>query len=272
MRNLLLFLRRFLPELVLLFAGFVSLNLLNSSSGKHNSVLTGALGSTASSVFQVKSSISNYFSLSENNERLQNENQSLRNRLARELSMTGPADVSIDSTQLLRFQACDIINSTVHKDNNYFTINQGEKHGVSTGIAVVSDRGVVGVVTHTGSNYSIVLPILNQRFTTSAEHKKTGSFGFLNWKGINPRIVNLSDVANHITMAKGDTIISRGSTIYPRGISIGKVAEVNSVPGEPYLEIEIELFEDFSSLRHVFWVDKILIAEQDSLELIQEAL
>jgi rod shape-determining protein MreC len=272
MRNLLLFLRRFLPELALLFAAFVSLNLLNSSSGKHNNALTGALGSTASSVFQVKSSVSNYFSLSENNERLQLENQSLRNKLAERLSINFGEEIRIDSTQLLRYQACDIINSTVHKDNNYFTINQGNKQGVNPGLAVVSDKGVVGVVTHTGNNYSIVLPVLNQRFTTSAEHKKTGSFGFINWRGINPKIVNLTDVANHISMSVGDTIISRGSSIYPRGINIGKVSEVNTLPGEPYLNIEVELFEDFGSLRHVFWVDKLLIAEQDSLEQIQEAL
>jgi rod shape-determining protein MreC len=272
MRNLLLFLRRFLPELALLLSAFVSLNLLNSSSGKHNSALTDALGSTASSVFQVKSSVSNYFSLSENNERLQAENQLLRNRLAEKSSMILAPEVRVDSTQLLRYQACDIINSTVHKDNNYFTINQGEKQGVKSGLAVVSDRGVVGVVTHAGNNYSIVLPLVNQRFTTSAEHKKTGSFGFLNWKGIDPKVVNLSDVANHINMAIGDTIISRGSNIYPRGIPIGSVLSVKNLPGEPYLDIQLELFEDFGSLRHVFWVDKILVAEQDSLEQIQEAL
>lgn len=272
MRNLLLFLRRFLPELVLLFSAFVSLNLLNTSSGKHNNALTEVLGSTASSVFQVKSSVSNYFSLTENNERLLAENQSLRNKLAEKSSMVLASEVRIDSTKLLRYQACDIVNSTVHKDNNYFTINQGEKHGVEPGLAVVSDKGIVGVVTHTGSNYSIVLPLINQRFTTSAEHLKTGSFGFLNWRGIDPKVVHLSDVANHINMAEGDTIISRGSSIYPRGIHLGTVQSVNKLPGEPYLDIEVQLFEDFGSLRHVFWVDKILVAEQDSLEQIQEAL
>lgn len=272
MRNLLLFLRRFLPELVLLFSAFISLNFLNSSSTKHNNAITNALGSTAASVFQVKSSISNYFSLSEKNRRLQEVNEDLRNRLSVRNSLYSVPEIRIDSTQMLRFKACDIINSTVHKDNNYFTINQGSTEGVHPGVAVVSDKSIVGVVTHVGRNYSIILPLLNQRFTASAEHKKSGSFGFLNWNGNNPQIVNLGDVANHVIMHKGDTITSRGSTIYPRGIDLGVIEEVNKVAGKPYLDIKVKLFEDFSSLRHVFWVDKILIEEQDSLELIQEAL
>lgn len=272
MRNLLLFLRRFLPELILLFSAFISLNLLNSSSAKHNNALTGALGSTAASIFQVKSSVSNYFSLSEKNKRLQEVNEELRNKLSVRNSLYNTPEIKIDSTQMLRYKACDIINSTIHKDNNYFTINQGTTEGVRAGVAVISDKSIVGVVTHVGRNYSIVLPLINQRFTASAEHKKSGSFGFLSWNGNNPKVVNLTDVANHIIMYKGDTIMSRGSNIYPRGIDLGVVQEVNKVAGKPYLDIEVKLFEDFNSLRHVFWVDKIIVQEQDSLEQIQEAL
>lgn len=271
MRNLILFLRKFFPELALLLAIFISLNLLNSSSGKHHNVLFSALGSTSASIFSVKSSVSGYFSLSEKNQRLQEENQRLKNSLNKSLAYS-PGISYTDSVQMFRFQACDIINSTIHKENNYFTLNQGKANGVKSGVAVVSNKGIVGVVSHAGEHYSIVLPILNQRFTASAEHQKTGSFGFLSWPGVDPRYLILGDVANHVNISVGDTIISRGSNIYPRGIELGAVSKVEKQAGKAYLDIEVKVFEDFSSLRHVFWVDKMLRQEQDSLENIQEAL
>lgn len=271
MRNLILFLRKFFPELSLLLAIFISLNLLNSSSGKHHNVLFSALGSTSASIFSVKSSISEYFSLSEKNEKLQAENQLLKNKLGKSLAYSLGIGY-VDSVKMFRYQACDIINSTIHKENNYFTLNQGKSNGLKPGLAVVSDKGIVGVVSHTGEHYSIVLPVLNQRFTASAEHEKTGSFGFLSWPGNDPRYLILGDVANHVNISEGDTIISRGSNIYPRGIPLGAVSKVEKQAGKAYLDIQVKLFEDFSSLRHVFWVDKMLRQEQDSLEAIQEAL
>ncbi|NNM23772.1 MAG: rod shape-determining protein MreC, partial [Flavobacteriaceae bacterium] len=60
------------------------------------------------------------------------------------------------------------------------------------------------------------------------------------------------------------------STIFPPGILIGKVARFNRDEGDDYYKIDVELFSDMTSLKHVYLVRRRDAAEIKQLEKVVE--
>jgi rod shape-determining protein MreC len=65
----------------------------------------------------------------------------------------------------------------------------------------------------------------------------------------------------------GDTVETRGGDrIFPAGVLVGVVTEVNVQPGSNYHEILIELAEDMTRSTFVYVVKDLQRAERDTLE------
>lgn len=263
MKNIFLILSRFLPEWILILCVLVSLNLLNNFSGSHQTVFFKSMGSVASSMYSVRNSVTQFFNLPQESKRLLDENTALRNLLM--MYAEKPVNFSDTVSANKIYHPCQIVNSTINKSNNYFVINKGEAAGLKEGIAIVSDSALVGVVSSTSRSYSLVLPALNERFRAAAEIKDKGYFGILKWDAKYSTEMVLADVANYADIQVGDTLISRGGSVYPRDIPLGTVSFVDKIEGENYLDIRIRLFENYAKLRYVYWVEDYQRQELDSL-------
>jgi rod shape-determining protein MreC len=134
-------------------------------------------------------------------------------------------------------------------------------------MGVINTNGLVGVVKDVSEHFSTVIPIINLSFTASAELERTGSFGLLRWDGKNHRYAMLNDIPGHVDVREGDTLVTRSASgIYPRGIQIGTVAQVEQKDGSNFHQIKVLLNNDFGQLRYVYVVDNLLRAEQDLIE------
>jgi rod shape-determining protein MreC len=60
-------------------------------------------------------------------------------------------------------------------------------------------------------------------------------------------------------------VTSGYNAVFPEGISIGTVLEVNKGTDTNYLDITIELTTDFSRISYVYLVDNYKVIELDSL-------
>jgi rod shape-determining protein MreC len=97
--------------------------------------------------------------------------------------------------------------------------------------------------------------------------KRSGYFGSLNWEGGNYRYALLTDLPSHITVNKGDTIITSGySSMFPKGEIIGWVETVNEVKSSDLLSLRIRLAVDFKNISHVMVIKNLLRNEQLKLE------
>ena len=110
------------------------------------------------------------------------------------------------------------------------------------------------------------MSILNTNSRINSQLKKSDHFGTLKWNAESPQIVQLVDVPKLAPVAVGDTIITGGrSTIFPKGIGIGKVVSFKLDETENYYIIDVKLFNDMTNIGHVYIIENLDTKEISTL-------
>lgn len=198
-------------------------------------------------------------SLSEENERLAQENAALRaqvrtggfdrNRLREYDQLTRAANV-FDHTLL---PARVISHGPAQSFSRTVTIDAGTGAGVHADMAVVNSEGLVGRVVRATRTTATVLLVLDPGSVVGGRLGHSMEVGFLRGRGnlgdrgrLDLELVDASVVAN-----EGDTVVtwgSKGGAPYVAGIPIGQVSAIFSSPRETSRRAVIEPFVDFSAL------------------------
>ena len=162
--------------------------------------------------------------------------------------------------------SAEVINNSVNRQKNFFTINKGELQGIKVNMAVNSGDGAAGVIVGCSDNYSIAMSILNLDFKLSVRIKSNGYFGSLSWDGRNYRKAILSEIPQHVSVNVGDTVETTGySAIFPEGIIVGTVSDFEKTGGDFY-RITISLVTDFRKLHFVDIIGNMKKTEQLDLQ------
>lgn len=219
----------------------------------------------------VRTDVNQYFSLSEQNELLAEQNSQLQGEIRRLESRL--LQIENDTNYLKRkafaddkkfmFHTARVVN--VRRDNfkNIITIDKGEADGIRQNMGVVSPNGVVGLVSGVTEHFSLVLPIINVDSKTSSIIKGKNGIGLITWGGGDTRKANMEQVPNYVKVAEGDTVVTSGhSTIFPAGINIG-IIESFEKGNDDFYEITVRLNQDYSSL---LFVDVIDFGYSDELQ------
>lgn len=217
-----------------------------------------------------KHNITRHFSLSEANKRLAEENAILRSMMPESFYKLQDRYYYIDDTLLFQqyeYIPAQVINSTAHKRDNYFTIDKGRLAGVDEGMGVISDIGAIGMVIDASPHYSLVKTILSDNIQLGVKHKKHNEYWFMNWDGLDNTIAQIDNVNRDVDLEVGDDIITRGgATMFPTGIPVGKIHEIISVDGEQTVSLRIKLAVNFNAAYHVYVVKNRFSDEQSELE------
>jgi rod shape-determining protein MreC len=247
---------------------FISFVLTINSHTYHKSKVVTSANFLSGGIYSIKSSITDYFDLEEQNKTLTEENTRLRNLLFNS-GMMNP-EMAMDSTLLdsnYTFVTARVINNSYAKTKNNLTLNRGSNDSLKIDMGVVSPQGVVGILVSVSKNYASVQSILNSNSQVVAKFKKSNHFGTLVWNGKQPNVVQLIEIPRLASVAIGDTIVTDGkSTIFPPGIMIGKVQDFDRKEGDDYYDINVELFTDMTSVKHVYLVSKRDAQEIKELE------
>ena len=178
---------------------------------------------------------------------------------------------TIGGGQIYTFVDADIVNNSITRNDNYFTIDRGKRHGVFPKMGVIAPNGIAGIVVNTTNNYALVQSVLSvNKIRINAALKNTGFYGTLTWRGDNSRTMHLADIPKYVPLKVGDTVLTDGkSSIFPQGIMIGRIAgyEVDSKTG--YWDISVELNQKMGNLQKVFVVRNLKKLE---LKQIQDTL
>jgi rod shape-determining protein MreC len=168
--------------------------------------------------------------------------------------------------QQFSFISATITGRSVLGNNNTLTINRGAKHGVQMHMGVTSMDGVVGVVTGVSEHFAKVMTILHKQTAISASVRRNGYFGSLVWKDRDYEHVSLEAIPGHVTVEVGDTIETSGySDLFPKGIVIGYVTEVDKDERVNSQNVKVKLKVDLLNLRHVYVVDNLYKKEMEIL-------
>ena len=282
MRNLLAFLAKYNHWFVFILLEVISFALLFRYNSFQGSVFFSSANAVAGKIYEYRSDVTTFFSMSQNNKRLTERNLMLEQEvktLSQYIARNNGDSLVLDKYQKqmlkdFRLIPAKVISSSLDKEDNLITLDKGKTDGIHEDMGVACGMGIVGVVYMASDHYSIVIPVINKNSNISVTIKKRGYFGFLHWKGGPADIAYIDDVPRHAKFALGDYVVTNGySPIFPPGIMVGKILHVfNSSDGLSY-RVQLRLATDFGNLRHVCVIDNtplkdkamLLKAAQDSL-------
>jgi rod shape-determining protein MreC len=251
--------------LFLLLEGIALHLTLSHYNSKAENIMTSA-NRISGFYFEKIHAVTDYFSLRESNKQLVSENEKLINRLSAYRYFSQQDDQFLEERQY-KYTLGKVIKNSVNRQQNYLTINKGKKSGIKINSAVVSPKGVVGVVAKVSNNYATVVSLLNTNFSMSGELEKTGYFGSLNWDGESPEYLTLNDIPGHVKIQKGDTIVSSGySAIFPQAMPIGIVSKIYKIKQSNFYRLQVKTLANFRKLDYVYIIENTYKAERDSLE------
>ena len=210
-------------------------------------------------IFSYYSDLTQYLSLKEENDLLQRENAKLYALLSKEKENSNPI--------LNEYIPSRIIKNSIFKQNNFILLDKGEKDGVKSGMGVMVNNGVIGIISITSENFSKVTSVLNQNSTISVIHIKSEQNGSLKWNTNNYMTAMINDIPNHANIQIGDTIQTNGfSSIFPKGINIAKVISYKKGNENGLCNINIKFLNDMNTVKNVYIINSLIKEELEGLE------
>jgi rod shape-determining protein MreC len=224
-------------------------------------------------IISFSSTIREYLSLRDINTDLAGENADLRKKLEQRNQSLYSFDVRElrDPAIINRFDyvSAKVVNNSTAFTKNFITINKGTDAGIKPGMAVISAKGAVGKVKSVSKHYSVLISLLNIDEQVSSVIKSLGYFGTSQWDGVDPRQVELLYIPRHVKLHTGDTVVTSGyNAVFPEGVLVGVIKEVNLKEETPFYDIKVELAQDFGNLTFVEVIKSTLKQEKDSLEQV----
>lgn len=273
MRNLLNFLARYNNLIIFLILEGIAFYLLSTGNSYQNSRLLNSVRGVTRGFEQKIYNTRSYLSLRQMNEKLAEENVALKN-LIRQPSYGERVPFSSVDDSLTRQQyvhtSAQVVENSMNRQKNFFTINKGELQGIKVNMAVNSPAGVAGVIVGCSKNFSVAMSLLNIDFKLSARIKENGYYGSLGWDGKNYQYAVLSEIPQHVNVNVGDTIEATGfSAIFPEGTVVGTVSDYEKTGGDFY-KIKVLLMTDFKKLHFVDVIGNLKKKEQLDLEKLYQ--
>ncbi len=268
MQQILFFLIRNKNFLLFIVLFSVSVSLTIQTHSYHKNKFVNSSNSITGGIYSIKSSITGYFNLREENKILIDENTRIRKQL--QSYKLKVVNQNIDTTSIFSkyyFVSAKVINNSFSKTKNKLTIDKGKKDSIQSDMGVITSKGIVGIIDNVSNKYATTQSILNTNSQINAKLKRSKHFGSLVWNTDDPNVVQLIDIPRLAPVKIGDTIVTGGrSTIFPEGILIGAVIDFELTEDENSQNLNIQLFNDMTNLEHVYIIENLDAPEITNLE------
>ncbi len=259
MQQLIYFFQKYKYFLYFLLLEIIAVASVINNHAFHKSKFISSANAITGGLINTANNIKEFIHLKDENQALLVENTKLKNELNRIYTSLDTVSVqekidSIEFHQKYFYIEGKVIDNNYTAPHNFLTINKGKSHNISSEMAVINSKGVIGVTENIGSKYARVQSILNKNSKINARFKNSYHFGTLEWNGNDYNTVQLTDIPRQALFNIGDTIITGGkSAIFPEGIPIGtikskpeKLSALNT--------IDVTLFNDMSNIGSIYIV------------------
>lgn len=278
MRNVFLFIRRYITFFTFLLLQVVSLWFLYNYNKFHRAKFLGVANEMTGRINTQYNKVEDYFVLREENRRVHRMNDSLLNLLPQNFMRADTSvqlvqdSVPFDTSGNYRryyFRPAGVVYNTVSSQKNYLQLNRGLNHGIKDNMAVLSSDGsAVGVVVGVSPNFCQVMSLLHVQQKVNVSLKKSGDFGTIEWDGKDPRLLTLRGIPKSIEIKTGDTVLtSTYSFNFPPGKLVGTIAEVVTDKSTNFYVLRVKPGARFYNLQQVFVVENLQYTEQTALNL-----
>jgi rod shape-determining protein MreC len=141
--------------------------------------------------------------------------------------------------------------------NQEMLVAAGSSSGVQRNDPVVTEDGLVGLVTDLTSNGAKVTLLTDQSSAVSAVVLQSGAAGIVRHGPSDSSALILDRVSKDELVSEGDLVITAGwrsgklESLYPRGIPVGTVKSVGQQDVDLYKRIQVTPLVNFDSLAEV---------------------
>jgi rod shape-determining protein MreC len=269
MYNLIRFLQKHNFVLLFVLLEVVSVIMLTRSHTYHRAAVSHTTNQLSSRIYEINASITSYISLKNANDLLRKQNAELMAELVRLEGSILPSDTLFQDT-VFDFLPARVIKNTTHLRNNYIIINKGRRDGVKKDMGIIDPEGVVGIIISVSDRYASAMSLLHKYATLSVRFKNNDQIANLHWKGGSYQFGEIVDIPTHVTLQKGDTIVTSGhSFVFPEDLMVGTVEEFVESERGNLNSASIRFAGDFNRLRNVYVVKNFHRAELDDLSKIK---
>ena len=154
-----------------------------------------------------------------------------------------------------RLTAASVIGYDPTNLSSVIIIDKGEREGISSGLAVITNDGLVGRIVEAGSKTSKVLLINDINSGVAALIQRSRQIGLVSGTLAEGLILQYLSIDSDVQIS--DLVVTSGlSGIYPKGILIGKVTRVREEEGSGEIVAMLEPSADLTKLEEVLVVLK----------------
>ena len=124
-----------------------------------------------------------------------------------------------------------VIGTTSTNWNQSFTIDQGSKNGIKVDMNVITDKGLVGIVTEVYDSYSVVTTMIADNSNVSEMDERTKDLCIVEGDItlMDSGIVKLSRIKTNAQMQSGDKVVTSNiSSKYLPGLLVGYVKDITT--------------------------------------------
>lgn len=142
-------------------------------------------------------------------------------------------------------------------------IDRGSEHGVVPGNPVVTQEGVVGVVTGTSPHAAKTMLLLDRQSAVDALVQRSRARGIV--RGDGRTSLEFEFFVRESDVVVGDEVITSGlGGIYPKGLRLGRVVEVGEATGQLTQVAVVRPAVDLGRLEQVF----VMLRRGPTMELL----
>jgi rod shape-determining protein MreC len=151
-----------------------------------------------------------------------------------------------------------VLSNPASQFDQTIVIAAGRTDGIRVYDAVVTQDGLVGQITKVFHDTALVTLLTDKESAVTARDHQTGAIGVVRHSQGPEDLLFLDRIGKDKTVDKGDLVITAGqqsghrlSSFYPRNIPIGQVTKIGQTDVDPFQDIQVMPYVDFSSLQFV---------------------
>ncbi|MBD3282573.1 MAG: rod shape-determining protein MreC [Candidatus Portnoybacteria bacterium] len=160
-----------------------------------------------------------------------------------------------EKENLLIIQKASVVGKDIQGLDDWILIDKGSCSGLVKDMAVVSvEMGLVGRIIEVMENFSKIMLITNKESIVAALVEKNRVEGVVKESEKSRLFVDF--IPRGEVLVEGDNLITSGmDNIFPKGILIGKIEEIDFSQNQLFQKIYINPVVNFSKLEEVFIVE-----------------
>jgi rod shape-determining protein MreC len=142
-------------------------------------------------------------------------------------------------------------------------VDRGREDGVRSGMPVISDNGLVGLVTATSNSASKIMLLIDRQAAIDGVVQRSRARGIV--RGARQDALSFEFTSREGDVEVGDLIITSGlGGVYPKGLRIGRVTAVSPSDSMMLQAAEVRPAVDFGRLEQIF----VMLRRGQTMELL----